>query len=245
MTVGLKFFYAWIHSDTFDSIINIKTTKMKTQFKLMALLVVIGLNLAAQPPDQKQYQNQKQRQSQARERNQKAKQELNLSSEQEAEWDKIVDENREKMKSIKSDNSLSEEQKKEMTKSIFKDTHDQLGQILDADQKKKYEELLAQRRGSGPKGPGKSGMNQAQRIEWMQEELALTDEQVEKIKTINQAYGEKMKLLKDEASEEQAQRKSEFKDLRAEREVEVLAVFNSEQQAKYLKLKEERKNQRK
>jgi hypothetical protein len=75
---------------------------------------------------------------------------------------------------------------------------------------------------------------------FLKEKLSLTEEQVGKIKTINIAYAEKKKALKEQG-------KTQIKTLHEENKKEIAAVLNKEQLSKLEQLKEDphhRKNEK-
>ena len=78
------------------------------------------------------------------------KADLNLSDDQSKKWDAIVDENRSKMQSLKSDDGLDEEAKKKEMKEMKGELKEQLMAILDSEQqatfKKEIEEMKQMRK---------------------------------------------------------------------------------------------------
>lgn len=77
----------------------------------------------------------------------------------------------------------------------------------------------------------------------MIEELNLSDEQGEKIKTINQSYKQKFKEAKA-ASSDKASLKKELRTLRKQRDQEVRTVLNKEQNKTFVRNKKKSRRTR-
>src|SRR4051794_25329070 len=69
---------------------------------------------------------------------------LNLSADQTAKLEPIFATQQQKMTELRSNTGLTEDQRREQAKAIFKDTHDQLSQVLTPDQ---MQQLKSMRRG--------------------------------------------------------------------------------------------------
>jgi Spy/CpxP family protein refolding chaperone len=69
---------------------------------------------------------------------------LNLSADQTAKLEPIFADQQQKMQALRSNTSLTKDQRREQAKAIFKDTHDQLAQVLTPDQ---MQQLKSMRRG--------------------------------------------------------------------------------------------------
>jgi periplasmic protein CpxP/Spy len=59
---------------------------------------------------------------------------LNLSADQTARLEPIFADQQQKMQALRSNTSLTQDQRREQAKAIFKETHDQLAQVLTPDQ---------------------------------------------------------------------------------------------------------------
>lgn len=82
-----------------------------------------------------------------------------------------------------------------------------------------------------PKGEGK-GMR-GDRLKMMQEELALTEDQVAKIKPIVAAEGKAMAALRDDTSIAQEDKRGKMREIRQAHASQIRAVLTPEQQAKF------------
>lgn len=88
---------------------------------------------------------------------------------------------------------------------------------------------------------GRFAARQEQYLQKMQEELALSDNQVGQIKDIQSKYFEKIKDLRQDANLSQEERRSQFKELRKAQEQEMQGVLSTEQFEKFQSLQQERR----
>jgi hypothetical protein len=149
---------------------------------------------------------------------------------------------------------LSEEEKRDAARSNFKVLHEDLRSLLDVDQQEKFDAYIAKNRAQQHQGQrvqmqhreGSKGslQNQEKRMEMLKSKLELSDQQVEKITSIDESYRKRMQEMKQESEERQDKDREAFRKLMEERDAEVLAVLSSEQQAAYLQMRDEMKKRR-
>jgi periplasmic protein CpxP/Spy len=94
-------------------------------------------------------------------------------------------------------------------------------------------------RGNRPEGAGRPEMRD--RLQQMGEELKLTAEQKEKLKPIFEAEREKMAKLRDDTSLTEEQRRGKYREIADATSAKVKPILTAEQQAKWQKLREERR----
>lgn len=131
---------------------------------------------------------------------------LGLSQEQFSEIKPLLEDEAAKLKTLKNDASLSEAEKRSKAREVSSEIREKIGALLTPEQKEKAADLMRSRAGS-PAGDGQRN-EAAQRLMAMKEKLALTDEQMEKLKPILAEEAPKMKALReDKNSTEQDKRK--------------------------------------
>ena len=87
---------------------------------------------------------------------------------------------------------------------------------------------------------------QKRQLESMKTELSLTDDQVAKVKVINEEAGKKMQAIfqnRDQNQDREAMRQK-FADIRTEQNKKLKEVLTEEQYTKWIKLQEERDERR-
>lgn len=131
---------------------------------------------------------------------------LGLSQEQFSEIKSLLEDEAEKLKTLKNDTSHAEAEKRAKAREVSSEIREKIGALLTPEQKEKASDLRRSRAGS-PAGDGQRN-EAAQRLMAMKEKLALTDEQMEKLKPIFAEEAPKMKALReDKNSTEQDKRK--------------------------------------
>jgi len=95
--------------------------------------------------------------------------------------------------------------------------------------------------GSGPGVSGKPGERAAEMLQKLQQELALTPEQVEKIKKLGEAERKKMAEMRGDAALTREQKMQVMKAARDRMDAGIREVLTPEQQTKFDQLVAERK----
>jgi periplasmic protein CpxP/Spy len=78
---------------------------------------------------------------------------LNLSADQTARLEPIFADQQQKMQALRSNTSLTQDQRREQAKAIFKETHDQLAQVLTPDQMQQLKSMRHNFRGGRHQQP--------------------------------------------------------------------------------------------
>ncbi len=179
--------------------------------------------------------------------NQNLKNNLDLDAQQEVKWDEIYKKQTEKFRKLRSDESLDRDIKKEKANSIFAELDKEILLILNAAQQKKYTELVKQNRvaakekyknrQAGKSGPNK-GNSEGQNIK---NELNLTEDQSEKWDKINVDYRTKMRDLRNSGDLSSDSKRKDKEGLMHGLDAEILTILDSEQQASYLKIINEKR----
>lgn len=221
---------------------------MKKIFGLVIVLVTLLTinvscqNLESKDRDGKQHINNM---------NQKLKSELDLNDKQEKSWDEIHKNYTTKVKGLRNDDSLDREDKKEKVKNLFTEMDKEVLAILNDEQKKEYTELVKQNRGNAKAkyqnrqaeySGHKEGQNDGQNIK---SELNLSEDQSEKWDKINLDYRSKMQGLRNNNELNSDAKRTDMVNLMGEKDAEILAILDSEQQANYLQMVDERRTRAK
>lgn len=82
-------------------------------------------------------------------------------------------------------------------------------------------------------------------LEWLGQQLNLTDDQKEKLKPILQDQHKQMKAVRDDTSLTQDQKHEKMKQIHESTHTQIQAILTPEQQEKFKQLKEEGMEQRK
>lgn len=87
----------------------------------------------------------------------RAAKELSLTADQEAKWKEIGQREKTAMEAIRNDSTVAREDKRAKAMETNKTFANQRRAVLNADQQKKFDEMLARMRERGPRGPGGGG----------------------------------------------------------------------------------------
>lgn len=80
-------------------------------------------------------------------------------------------------------------------------------------------------------------------LQWLSEQLNLTDDQKAKLKPILEDQAKQLKAVHDDTSLSQEQKRTKFREIHEATHSQVKAVLTAEQQKKFAELKEEAKEQ--
>jgi hypothetical protein len=155
------------HSDVFliqGRISSRRMTMCKRLLRIVAsgLLVLgvalCGVQVKAQEGPSGQHMGQRHRMSPDEEL-QRLDKRLNLTDEQKKQIKPILEDRQQKMESLRSDSSLSEEDRRSNMRSTFEESNGKIRNLLNDDQKKKFDEMQQRRPGGHWEGRQPSGNN--------------------------------------------------------------------------------------
>ncbi len=126
---------------------------------------------------------------------------LELSAEQEAQLKPVFEQESAKVRALKADSALTDEQMREKSLESMGRVREKLAAVLTPEQKAKAAEALRQR------GEGFSQDKVEARLKALREKLALTDTQVDKLRTVLAEEGPKMKASRDNSTSSPEERR--------------------------------------
>lgn len=157
---------------------------------------------------------------------------LNLTDEQKEKIKAVYQEEGEKMRALREDQSLSPDEKRTKFREMFQALEAKTKPILTPEQQEKWQKLRPQ--GGGSDG---AGGNLRERMQHMAQELNLTDEQKEKLKTALAEQGEKMRELRDNQSLSPEEKRAKFREMNEGIEAKLKPILTPEQFEKWQKLR--------
>ncbi|MFZ1529776.1 MAG: Spy/CpxP family protein refolding chaperone [Ferruginibacter sp.] len=164
---------------------------------------------------------------------------LNLTDAQKTEMKKMREENKAKMEALKAQNLSTEEMQKQ--KAALKDANrTKMQNILTDEQKAKMEQKRVQMKDEKMKG-GKMKGDRKAHFEKMKQDLNLSTEQAEKLKTLNQAVHGKIQAVRSNTSLTEEQKKTEIKAIKEASKAERKNILTDEQMKKMEQMKKEGK----
>jgi Spy/CpxP family protein refolding chaperone len=163
--------------------------------------------------------------------------ELNLTDEQKQQLKTIKENHRKQMTELKKNENLTVKEMRERKASLSKQNKAAVEGILTAEQKSKLQEQRA-------KSMQHRQQMQVQRMEKMRKELALTDDQSSRLKTLNESYKAKFESLKAKESLDQTARREQFKALKKQQKAEFKNVLTQEQIQKLDEMKKDKGGRR-
>ena len=155
---------------------------------------------------------------------------LNLSDDQKKELKVIKENHRKKMAELKKNESITVKEMRDRKASMSKEHKLAVEKILTPEQKNKSIEKRKQM--------------QAKRMEKMKTDLALTDAQSSKLKTMNETYKTRFETLKKNESLDRTTKKEQFKALRQQQKEELKNVLTQDQIQKLDAMKKDRGQRR-
>ncbi|RYY99765.1 MAG: hypothetical protein EOO11_03830 [Chitinophagaceae bacterium] len=202
----------------------------------LALLLLAG---AAQA------QSTEKKEKGARKEHRKEMAALNLSADQKTKLKDIHSRQKAEMEALKANKSLSDEQRKTQRKAIHQKYSAERKALLTPEQQQKTAQFRdGMRGGRGERGAagrdtiGRRGGDRGHRGERgegfakMQQELNLSAEQQQRMKTVNTEFRTKMEALRNDQSLSQEQRRSKHQELAQAHREQLKAILTPEQQEK-------------
>lgn len=146
-----------------------------------------------------------------------------------------------KLKKVWADSSLSKETKQQQMKSLHNERETALKKVLTEEQHKK---LVANRSDQRSKHGARMAKHRGDFAERMQKELSLTDEQTEKVKTINREFGQEFRTLRNDSTMPKEDNKARMKQLRDDYQKKLKTILTEEQFDKWEKQKSEHRRRK-
>ena len=175
---------------------------------------------------------------------------LNLTESQRTQMKLLNEDFKNKMQSLKSDNSLSAEQVKQKRLELTKQHHSNIESLLTSDQKKiwkeKRDDMRDDMRDEHGKGNRKTGQfgnrkDRHNRVGDVTKNLNLSPEQQKNVATINQKFKASVDNIRTNTSLTREQKKEQLKDLHKDHKQSIESLLTSDQKKQ---LKETMKNNR-
>lgn len=171
----------------------------------------------------------------------KLKKELGLDEVQYKAIKAINEEYAGKQHSVWRDSSLSKERKRDSMRTLHQEKAEAFNKVLTKEQQEK---LAVHRSEQLKKHQSRVARHRGDHAERMQKNLSLSDEQTSKIKSIEKAYGEKFKALRNDSTIAKEDVRSKAKQLREAYKEETKSVLTKEQYEKWESQKAGRKRRK-
>lgn len=167
---------------------------------------------------------------------------LNLSADQKAKMKTIRESEKKELDAIRSNQSLTEEQRRTQGRQVHEKYRGQMNAVLTPDQQQKMaqfrQEWKDERGGPGGdrdtvrghKGPGKG--ERGDRMAKMQQELNLTADQQQRMKSIRDQYRPQLEAIRNDNSLTPEQKKAKAKGIMKAQMDQMKTVLTPEQQQK-------------
>ena len=169
------------------------------------------------------------------------KSELSLSDQQYASIKGINEQYATKREALFKDQSLKGEERKAQSKELRVNQEKEINSVLTPEQKTKLDVLKKER---AEKHKAKRIERGKTRAENIKKELALTDDQQQKMLQTTKAFKEKREKIKTDNSLTEENRKAAYKNLKNEYQSEVKGILSEEQFTNWQTMKAERKGKR-
>ena len=158
---------------------------------------------------------------------------LNLSDAQKEKMKEARENHRKQMAELSKNENITVKEMRDRKAALAREHKTTIDGILTKEQKNKIEE-------ERKKSIEKRGEMQAKREEKMKKDLALTDVQSSKLKTMNESYKSKFESLRANESLDRTAKKEQFEALKQQRSEELKNVLTQEQIRKLDEMKKDR-----
>ena len=158
---------------------------------------------------------------------------LNLSEDQKQQLKAIKENHRKQMAELNKNEAITVKEMRDRKTSLIKEYRSKVEGVLTVDQKAK----IQQRRNESAE---KRQQMQAKRMEKIKKDLALTDDQSSKLKTVNESFKSKFESLRKDESLDRTAKKEQFKALHQQHKEEMKSVLTQEQNEKLDAMKKDR-----
>ena len=158
---------------------------------------------------------------------------LNLSEDQKQKMQAARDDYRKQMSDLNKNENLTVKEMRDRKASLAKEHKAAMDGILTQEQKNKIQEQRNQ-------AIEKRKEMQAKRSEKMKKDLALTDDQSAKLKTLNENYKNQFESIRKDESMDRTAKQEKFKALHLQQKEELKSVLTPEQIQKMNEMKKDR-----
>ena len=162
---------------------------------------------------------------------------LNLSDDQKQKMKAIQEDYRKQMAELKKNENITVKEMRDRKSSLAKAHRSAVEGILTPEQKSKLQEqknkLMEERK-----------QIQAKRNEKIKKELALTDDQSAKLRSLNESYKSKFENLRKDESTDRSAKQEQFTALKQQRDAELKNVLTQEQMQKLKEMKDHKGQRR-
>jgi Spy/CpxP family protein refolding chaperone len=159
---------------------------------------------------------------------------VNLTADQKASVQRILEEQSEKVSALRSDQSLSREDRMAKSKSIREETHEKINALLTPEQKQALEE---HRKKAGEEFGARRTEFALKRLT---QELNLTEAQSTAIKPILESEGEQLKALRGDETLSREQKAEKAKQIHEQAQMQIKPLLNADQQQKLAEMRQRR-----
>ena len=161
---------------------------------------------------------------------------LSLNEQQAAQLEGILKAGEAEMQRIREENKDNREAARAALQDMRTNQNQQIMNILDEDQQKKYQELQANRSERGRGGPGSDAIVE------LQDRLNLSDYQTDQIAGIMAEGRDKMSELRENGGNRRAMR-TEMRKILEKQDEKILALLEDDQKEEYEKIRDERQKE--
>lgn len=158
---------------------------------------------------------------------------LNLSDDQKQKMKEVKENHRKQMADLQKNENITVKEMRDRKATLAKEHKAAIDGILTQEQKNKVEEQRT-------KSLEKRQQMQAQRAEKMKKQLALTDDQSSKLKTMNETYRSKFESVRKNESLDRTAKKEQFRALKQQQKEELKNVLTQEQIQKLEEMKKDK-----
>ena len=162
-----------------------------------------------------------------------ATKDLNLTDAQKQRMKEARENHRKQMGELKKSESITVKEMRDRKAALAREHKTAIDGILTQDQKNKIQDQKN-------KSMEKRREMQAKRAEKMKKDLALTDAQSAKLKSVNESYKSKFESLKNNQSLDRTAKKQEFEALKEQRKEEIKNVLTEQQIQKLAEMKKDK-----
>lgn len=157
-------------------------------------------------------------------------QQLDLTADQRAKVQSILQSERSQVQAVRSNTSLTEEQKKQQIHELRKSDHQQLLSVLTPEQQAKLKQLHSEHKGRGQAFKAGRGL----------QALNLTEQQKEQLKPVFQSTRQQMQALRTDTTLTAEQKREKMKEIRQNQMAQMKSILTPEQQQQLQQMRGQR-----
>lgn len=147
-------------------------------------------------------------------------QQLDLTAEQHAKVQSILQSERSQMQALRSNASLTDEQRKQQVRELRQNDHQQLLAVLTPEQQARLKQLHSERKGR------REGFRAGRRFQ----ALNLTEQQKQQLQPVFQSTRQQMQALRSDSTLTPEQRRERMKEIRQNQMAQMKSILTPEQQ---------------